>query len=76
MRDKAEVASIIGGPCGCWLLIVIFNVVLGGWSVDVLLALFDKDIPFWGDALIGLIVGEVTIPVALVYTILHYFGVL
>ena len=65
-----------GVGCGCLIAAVIFNLALGGWSVDYLLQLFaGKDIPFWADAIIGLIVGEVSIPLAIVCALLHYFGV-
>lgn len=68
MKQESSVA------CGCWLLILLFNLALGGWSVDVILGLFEKDIPWYGDLLIGLIVAELSVPVALVIVILQFFG--
>lgn len=62
--------------CGCVLLVLLLNLFIGGWSVNYLLLFFiDKTIPFIGAALIGLIVGEISIPVAVVIAILQYFGV-
>ncbi len=62
--------------CGCILLILIFNFLFGGWSVNYLLALLSKNIPFIWDAVIGLFIGEVSIPAAIVVAILKKFGVL
>jgi len=63
--------------CGCILLVLIFNLTLGGWSVNYLLvALGNSPIAFWGAALIGLFVGELSVPVAIVVAILTAFGVL
>ena len=63
--------------CGCGILIIIFNIFVGGWSVNYLLEFFlNKTIPFVGAALIGLFAGEISIPVAVVIAILKYFGVL
>ena len=63
--------------CGCVLAMLIFNVWIGGWSVNYLLSFFlDKTIPFLGSALVGLFVGELSVPVAVVVAILRHFGVL
>lgn len=65
-----------GVSCGCMLLVLIFNVLIGGWSIDYLLWVFlEKNIPFWADGLIGLILGELSVPLAVVVAILRYFGV-
>ncbi len=48
------------GTCGCNLLIFVFNLLLGGWSVNYLL----------------LFVGEFSIPVAVAVAIHRWFGVL
>ncbi len=71
MKKKGDV------PCGCLILVLLFNLAVGGWSVDYLLRFFlDKDIPLIGDVLIGLFVAEASIPVAIVIALLQYFGVL
>lgn len=57
--------------------IVIFNLIVGGWSVNYLLAVFfAKTIPFLAAALLGLLVGEFSVPVAVVVATLRHFGVL
>lgn len=63
--------------CGCGLLIVVFNLFVGGWSVNYLLQFFlAKTIPFFGAMLIGLFVGELSVPTAIVVALLKIFGVL
>ena len=73
MRDS----TLVGANCSCMLMVLVFNVVVGGWSVEFLLNFFGRpEIPFWGVALSGLFVGEVSIPVAVVAGLLRYFGVI
>lgn len=63
--------------CGCVALVILLNISVGGWSVDYLLKFFlDKNIPFIGDALIGLFIAEFSVPIAIVVALLRYFGVL
>lgn len=69
-RDTTKV------QCGCSLVILLMNVILGGWSVNLLLDLFGKNIPFFWDVVIGLILGQFTIPAALVVKILQMLGVI
>lgn len=57
---------------GC--LILLLNLLLGGWSVDYLLQFLGKNIHWIGDVLIGLIAGQFTIPIALVIWLLQLFG--
>ena len=60
---------------GCLVIVLLFNLGVGGWSVNYLLAAFmSKTIPFWGAALIGLFVGEFSVPVAIVVALLRFFG--
>jgi hypothetical protein len=61
---------------GCWMIALITNAFLGGIAVNYLLALIDKNIPFIADMAIGLIVGEIAMPVALAVWILQVCGVL
>lgn len=62
--------------CGCILLVLIFNILIGGWSVNYLLAFFlEKDIPFFADALIGLFTAEISVPLAIIVWLLQQFGV-
>jgi len=61
---------------GCILVILAFNLIIGGWSVNYLLVVFvGKAIPFLAAALLGLIVGEFSVPVAIVVAVLRHFGV-
>lgn len=72
---KNESGSILG--CGCWIVILILNLVLGGWSVNyLLLAFLEKSLPFFWATVIGLFVGEFSIPVAVVVKILQAFGII
>jgi hypothetical protein len=68
-----------GNGCGCfvWIAVLVFNVLVGGWSVAYLLEFFlGKTIPFIGAMLIGLFTAELSVPVAIVVALLRYFGVL
>lgn len=76
-RSSDEVDSDGCANCGCGLFLLLVNIFIGAWSVNYLLMFFlEKNIPWIGAALIGLFAGEVSIPVAVVVYILHYFGVL
>ncbi len=62
---------------GCCLGVLIINLTIGSWSVGYLLDFFlNKNIPWIGDALLGLVVGEITVPVAVVVWLLRAFNVL
>lgn len=61
--------------CGLVSSIVLLNLIAGGMSVAYILAWFGKDIPMIMDVIIGLIFGEISIPIALVGYILKLFGV-
>lgn len=59
------------------LLIVIFNLLVGGWSVNYLLDFFlQKTISTFGAVIIGLFIAEISVPVAVVIALLRHFGVL
>ena len=63
--------------CGCLLLLFVINLVVGGWSVNYLLMFaVGKTIPMIGATVIGIIVGEVSIPLAIVVAILQWAGIL
>ena len=67
------------GATGCVsiLLVLAVNLLAGGWSVNYLLDFFlEKTIPFVAATGIGLVVGEVSIPVAIIVVILRWAGVL
>lgn len=68
-----EKSGLFGG-CGCILLILGINLLLGGASFDyVLYSVLGKDIPWYGDMLAGLFVGEFTVPAAIVCWILRFW---
>jgi len=74
MRHDNE-SSVVS--CGCYLVILVVNLVLGGWSVNYLLSTFlEKTLPFFWASVIGLFIGEFSIPVAIVVKILQSFGIL
>lgn len=60
---------------GCIVFIILANITIGAWSVGEILMWFGKSLPLWADALIGLIVAEVSVPVAIVGWILRVCGV-
>ena len=65
------------GLKGCILSILLFNLLLGGWSVNFLLDFFlARTIPFVGAAGIGMVVGELSVPVAIVMFILVRYEIL
>jgi len=61
--------------CSIYLFILGLNLVLGTMSVNYILSWFDKSIPLWGACIIGLIGGEITMPVAVIGLLLKCFGV-
>ena len=71
MREKS-VAN-----CGCLLVVLVTNLLVGGWSVNLLLNVFlQKTLPIFWAGVIGLFVGEFSIPVAVVVAILRHFGII
>lgn len=62
---------------GCFIVLFFFilNITVGTWSVIEILSWFGKTIPIWGSILIGLFVGEFSIPIAIIGWILRMCGV-
>jgi len=60
---------------GLFVSILLINITIGAWSVNEILSWFSKSIPFWADGLIGLFVGQFSIPIAVIGMILRVFGV-
>lgn len=59
------------------LIGLIVFILLSGWSVNVILeAVFHKTIPFLYAAIIGFFTGGFSIPVGVIYWILHHYGIL
>lgn len=63
--------------CGCVLVLALFNLAAGGWSVNYLLDFWlGETIPLVAAVLLGLIVAEVSFPIAIVVLILQLCGVI
>lgn len=62
------------GGCGLILMIIllllIFNIFIGGWSIGVILGWIGIKIPFWISGAVGIVAGEFTVPIAIVGSIL------
>jgi hypothetical protein len=58
------------------LILLVINLGIGGACFDyVLYAVFGKDIPWYGDAIAGLFLGEFSIPAAVIVWIIRLCGV-
>lgn len=61
--------------CLFYLVLLVIVFLLAGWSVNYLAGLFLlKTVPFFVAMLIGIFIGEVTIPVAITIYLLKLFG--
>jgi hypothetical protein len=57
-----------------WLAVLVFNLTLGAMSINYLSnTLFQKDIPWYGDVLVGLVAAQVSVPLAFVVWIFNLF---
>jgi hypothetical protein len=62
--------------CGGCLVVILFNFLFGGFLSDYCLwSIIGVNIHWFGDILIGLVAGEVLLPIAIVCFILRLFGV-
>lgn len=66
---------IVKGGCGCGIFVLLLNLIVGAWSIIEILSWFGKSIPLLGSIVIGLFVGEVSIPIAIVGWILKACGI-
>ena len=57
-------------------VIILVNATLGAWSIIEILSWFGKTIPLVASIVIGLIAGEISIPIAIIGWILRICGVL
>lgn len=61
--------------CGCYLLVLAFNLTLGGYTFQYCLkAFFYKDIPWYWDVIGGMFLGELTIPLAVITWIVNHIA--
>lgn len=51
------------------LVLVLFNIIIGAWSVSFIGCFFGLSIPFIACAAIGLFFAEITVPVAIILAI-------
>lgn len=65
-HHRRTFGTYITTQLGCLLLVLIFNLCVGGWSVDYILKFLGRDVPFIVDALIGLFVAQLSVPIAVV----------
>ena len=77
IRKINNTGSLLGYQCGCIILVMIFNSLIGGWSVSYLvITLLDKTISFWGACLIGLFTAQFSVPAAIAIWLLRVFEVM
>lgn len=63
--------------CGCFVLVVLFNIIVGTVATNYLIATFlHTVIPVFWAAVIGLVGAEVIVPAAIIVWILRMLGVL
>ncbi len=64
VSDDAVTAGI---GCGCWTITLAINATLGGFASDyVLRNVFGKDIAWYYDVIVGLLLGQVLVPATIV----------
>lgn len=65
-----------GGFVGCAVLVILFNLFIGAVTFDyALYSLFGKDVPWYADMICGLVLAQITVPVAIVCWILRLCGI-
>lgn len=71
--------AAVGGYCGCILLVLLFNILLGGVTTQYVAQFWGGyfthqavTIPFFVCALVGLVLGELTIPLAAITWLLSF----
>lgn len=63
--------------CGCAIFLLIFNFIVGGIATNYLLNfVLHKTIAFGWAGIIGIVGGEVIVPMAIVVWILHGLGLI
>lgn len=67
----------LGGSLGCFLLVLLINITIGSLLFNYILdTLVGKTLPWFWAALCGLVAGEITIPVGIVFWILRATGII
>jgi hypothetical protein len=64
-----------GGCCGCYAALILFNILLGKWSIDYIgMTGFGVTVPVLPAIIGGLLLGEFTVPAAILVWILAASG--
>lgn len=75
IRYADDGAGFMGCGCVVWIAVLAFNLLIGSMAVNYLLAVWlSKDIPWFGDMIIGLFTAEFAVPAAIVTWLLKIFG--
>jgi hypothetical protein len=59
-------AGLFGGTCGCWILVLLINLTIGSFCLNYALdTIVGTTLPWLLAGVLGLFLGELTIPVAI-----------
>lgn len=77
---RVESGSIAATGCaayiGCFLAVIAFNLTIGGLLFQYCLwSILGRDIPWYGDAVAGLFLGEFALPAAVICWVMRLCGV-
>jgi hypothetical protein len=64
---------VVATGCASFLSIFVINALFGAWSVSYLLSFAGREISTTGAVIIGMLVGEITIPIAVIVKLLSIF---
>lgn len=71
MKKQVDGATA-GGMCGCWIMLLLMNLTIGGLCFQYCLwSIFGKDVPWYADAVAGLFLGQFALPAAVVCWIIR-----
>lgn len=75
LRMRVNDGAPAGCTCGCWCGLLIFNLLLGGVTLNyTLMSIIGKSIPFGYAVVAGLFIGQFTVPAAVVCWVLRLAG--
>lgn len=73
---SGAVAGTSGLSCGCIVVILITNLLLGGFAVDYCTnTIAGLNAPFWADCIAGLFLGQFAVPLMIICWFLQVCGV-
>jgi hypothetical protein len=68
--------TFLGMGCGCFLLVLLVNLSIGAFAFDYALSsILGKDIPWFGDMICGLFLGELAIPAMVICWVMRLCGI-